>query len=115
MRITLADILVHSGFDVSTAVDGESAIEMCQREVFDCVLMDVRMPGINGVEAFRQIRQIQKQVRVILMSAWGDEELKHEALRQGAIAFFGQTAELGHDYSVGCKLGSDRHFGRDQR
>jgi len=94
MRTTLADILVDSGFEVSTADDGLSAVEMCERDSYDVVLMDVRMPGIDGVEASRRIRQTLKSVRVILMSAYGEEDMKHEALREGAIAFLDKPLNL---------------------
>ena len=49
MRTTLADILQESGFDVAVAVDGESAVAMCEQQLYDVVLLDVRMPGMGGV------------------------------------------------------------------
>ena len=94
MRTTLADILVDHGLEVSTAEDGLSAVQMCQQQAYDVVLMDVRMPGINGVEAFRRIRQTLQDVRIILMSAYGDEDTKHELLREGAIAFLDKPLNL---------------------
>ena len=94
MRTTLADILVDNGFEVSTAEDGLAAVEMCQRENYDVVLMDVRMPGIDGIEAYRRIRKTLANVRVILMSAYGEEDLKHEVLQEGAIAFLDKPLNL---------------------
>jgi len=94
MRKTLSDILRDDGYDVSTAATGEEAVELCAREHFDIVLMDVRMPGMNGVEAFREIRRHQEGVRVILMSAYGLEELKQAALDEGAIAFLSKPLDL---------------------
>lgn len=95
MRMTLTDILADNGCDVSTAENGLEAVKMCEREDYDVVLMDVRMPGgIDGVEAFRRIRQSRKSVNVILMSAYGKDELKHDALREGAIAFLDKPLNL---------------------
>lgn len=94
MRTTLADILADNGFDVSTADNGEAAVEMCEQKAYDVVLMDVRMPGIDGVEAFRRIRRRSHGVSVILMSAFGDEDLKQQALRDGAIAFLDKPLKL---------------------
>ena len=94
MRKTLSDILGDDGYDVSTAATGEEAVELCSRERFDIVLMDVRMPGVGGVEAFRQIRRHQEGVRVILMSAYGLDELKRAALDEGAIAFLSKPLDL---------------------
>ncbi|KKM67502.1 hypothetical protein LCGC14_1470460 [marine sediment metagenome] len=94
MRRTLADILRDEGYQVTTAGTGERAVELCSQENFDVVLMDVRMPGMDGVEAFRQIRRHQEGVRVILMSAYGLEDLKRAALDEGAIAFLAKPLDL---------------------
>ena len=75
MRRTLAAILSDEGYEVATAATGEEAVDLCSREQFGIVLMDVRMPGIDGVEAFRQIRRHREGVRVILMSAFCVEHL----------------------------------------
>lgn len=94
MRATLADILTESGYEVRTAEDGQTAIEMCQVDDYDVVLLDVRMPKVDGITAFRSIRATSDRVRVILMSAYGEDELKHQALRDGAIAFLDKPLNL---------------------
>jgi DNA-binding NtrC family response regulator len=94
MRKTLADILQSEGYEVATAATGEEAIELCAKQGYDVVLLDVRMPGMGGVEAFRQIRRHQEGVRVILMSAYGVDELKQAALDEGAIAFLAKPLDV---------------------
>jgi DNA-binding NtrC family response regulator len=94
MRRTLADILRDEGYEVTTAATGEEAVELCSRGNFGIVLMDVRMPGMDGVEAFRRIRRHQEGVRVILMSAYGLEDLKQAALDEGAVAFLSKPLNL---------------------
>lgn len=94
MRKTLAEILRDEGYQVTTAATGEEAVRLCQRRNFEAVLMDVRMPGIDGVEAFRQIRRHHEGVRVILMSAYSIESLKEAALDDGAIAFLPKPLDL---------------------
>ena len=69
------------------AANGEEALSVASEQQPDVMLMDIRMPGLNGVDAFRQMRQHGTATRVILMSAFGVEELKHQALDEGAIAF----------------------------
>lgn len=95
MRTTLADILREEGHDVSTAGTGEEAIALCSRDGgFDTVLLDVRMPGIDGVEAFRRIRRHQPGLRVIMMSAYTVTDLKRLALEEGAIAFLPKPLDV---------------------
>ena len=87
MLRTLADIFRDEGFDVTTASSGEQAVEMSAAKRYDVVLMDVRMPGIDGVEAFRKIREIRPSVPVVMMSAYSVDHLMNDALREGVVAF----------------------------
>ena len=96
MRRTLADILSDEGHDVETAGDGIEALEWCKAHEFDVVLMDVRMPGMDGVSTFREIRRHREGVRVILMSAYSIEEIKRQVLDEGAIAFLPKPLNLQH-------------------
>ena len=94
LRRTLADILHDEGYTVDVAATGEEALELCSKENYGIVLMDVRMPGIDGVEAFRRIRRHHEGVRVILMSAYSVEGLKQSALDEGAVAFLAKPLHL---------------------
>ncbi len=94
MRITLADILGDEGYDVDTAASGEEAVELCSQQGYSIVLLDVRMPGIDGVEAFKQIRRHQEGVRVIMMSAYSLDDLKDAALDDGAVAFLAKPLDV---------------------
>lgn len=94
MRITLSDILLEEGYSVTTASTGEEAVALCEQHGFDVILMDVRMPGINGVEAFRRIRRHREGVRVIMMSAYSVDDLKQAALEEGAIAFLPKPLDV---------------------
>ena len=94
MRKTLADILRDEHYQVATAATGEEAVELCSKQDFDVVLMDVRMPGMDGVEAFRRIRRHREGVRVLLMSAYDVNQLKEAALDEGAIAFLSKPLDV---------------------
>lgn len=84
MAETLADILADMGYEVAVAEDGYRAIEMTRRNKYDVALMDIKMPGINGVETLKEIKQIRPQIRVIMMTAYSVEDLIQEALKEGA-------------------------------
>ena len=94
MRVTLRDILQHEGYEVMVAATGEEAVRMCSEQVFSFVLLDLRMPGMDGVETFRQIRKLQSGIRVIMMSAYSIDAQKDEALNEGAIAFLSKPLAL---------------------
>ena len=83
MRETLSDILLEAGYMVEAAVDGYGAIEKAGEQFFDIILMDVIMPGINGVEAIKEIKKMNSQTKFILMTAYSAETLIDEALKLG--------------------------------
>jgi DNA-binding NtrC family response regulator len=84
MTETLSDILTDMSYRVETANDGLEAIEKVKTHAFDTVLLDIKMPGVNGVETFREIKKIQPEAVVMLMTAQSVEELVAEALEEGA-------------------------------
>ncbi len=94
LRFTLAEILQEEGYEVSSAATGEEALAMSQQHHYDVVLLDVRMPGIDGVEVFRELRRRHDMVRVILMSAFAIDDLKRAALDEGAIAFLEKPLDI---------------------
>ena len=73
-----------SGYNVSEASDGFQAVEAVKKQFFDLVLMDIRMPGIDGLEALRQIKAIRPGIVIFIMTAFQSVETAREALRQGA-------------------------------
>jgi DNA-binding NtrC family response regulator len=82
---TLSDLLRIHGWECVGAHTGEDAVAAVRREAFTLVLMDIRMPGLSGVEALIQIRQLRPQQRVILMTAYTAGELITQALDNGAM------------------------------
>ena len=81
---TLALILKRRGFNVATAPDGMSAVSKFAAGNFDVALMDIVMPGMNGVEAFQKIKEMDPGAAVILMTAYSEDELIRTALAGGA-------------------------------
>lgn len=80
---TFAMILKRRGFYVQTAVNGSSAVDKFKEHKFDVTLMDIVMPEMNGVDAFKKIKEIQPQAPIILMTAYSDEELLQNARDEG--------------------------------
>ena len=69
---------------VGIATNGREAIELVRREKPDVVLMDIRMPEVDGVECTRLIKEAYPQIRVIILTTFDDDELVQGALRNGA-------------------------------
>ena len=86
MLETFTDILEDMGFSVQTAEDGFSAIEKVRENSFDLVFMDIQMPGINGVQTFRELKKIKPHMSVVMMTAYALEDLIEEAISEGAYA-----------------------------
>jgi len=86
-RENVRDILEMKGHQVQTAPDGFKALELAKQTSFDLVIMDVKMPAMNGVQTFKKIRRMAPQTPVIMVTAYAVEELVKEALREGAFGF----------------------------
>ena len=81
---TFSLILKRRGFHVETAGNGAAAVDRYKERTFDVTLMDIVMPEMNGVEAFRKIKEMDPEASVILMTAYSEEELINIAKSEGA-------------------------------
>ena len=82
----IADLLEFRGYEVDVAFSGEQAINRFSEADFDVTLMDIRLPGMNGVETFFQFRKARPQARVVMMTAHSVEQLIERADHGGAVA-----------------------------
>ncbi|MEE8414385.1 MAG: response regulator [Dehalococcoidales bacterium] len=80
----ITDILELKDYEVTTAYDGFRGLELVEQNGFDLVLMDIRMPVMNGVETFKRVKEIAPDTQVIMVTAFSVEDLIKEALREGA-------------------------------
>jgi len=86
IRLTLGGILEDKGYNVTAAENGYQAIEVVSKTHFDVIFMDIKMPGINGVQTFREVKRIDPKATVVMMTAYSVEDLVKEALEEGAYA-----------------------------
>jgi DNA-binding NarL/FixJ family response regulator len=78
---------------VGEAESGEQAIERVRECMPDVVMMDVNLPGINGLEATRLIKSVSSRTNVVILTAYDDEEQMYHAIRAGASAFYAKDVE----------------------
>lgn len=83
-RKSLGDILRLEGYEVESAGDGASAVEAFVKEGFDLMLLDIKMPGMGGLEVLGEAVKLSPETKVIMLTAHGSLESAIEALRQGA-------------------------------
>lgn len=83
---TTCDILKIKGHEAIAAYSGEEGVEKVRSDPPDCVLMDIKMPGISGVEAMKRMKEIVPALPVVLVSAYAADDLIEEAKRAGTYA-----------------------------
>jgi two-component system response regulator HydG len=83
-RMMLRAHLEEEGFEIAEAYDGQDAVDRVNEKLFDLVLMDVRMPRMEGIEALKQIKQINSTTPIIMMTAYGSIDSAVEAVKSGA-------------------------------
>ncbi|UCF14710.1 MAG: sigma-54-dependent Fis family transcriptional regulator [Phycisphaerales bacterium] len=83
-RETFAKVLREEGMSVTVVGNGADAIDAVTRQPFGIVVMDIRMPGIDGIKALREIMRIRPETRVIMITAYGTVEMAVEAIKLGA-------------------------------
>ena len=86
--------LMGCGFDVTLSHDGSEGLQLAESEDFDLILMDILLPGTNGLEALQRLRR-QHSVPVLLMSALGDEQNRIAGFSQGADDYLPKPFSLG--------------------
>ena len=96
----LSDILELEGYAVSVAHDGFQALAAAETQCFDVVLMDIKMPEMNGVETFKRFKKIAPRTPVIMITAFAFEDLIKEALREGAFAALNKPLNFDELFSI---------------
>ncbi len=94
LRQSFTKILSAEGHKIQTASSGEAGIAAVEKEPPDLVIMDVRMPGITGLEAFQKIHLLDSKLPVIIMTAFGTTETAIEATKMGAFDYVLKPFEI---------------------
>ena len=88
IRETMRDILILEGYEVDTAECGEQAVAKCADGHYDFVLLDVYMPGMNGLETLREINRVSSDTRTIMITGYDPARIIDQAMNEGAEAVF---------------------------
>jgi two-component system response regulator (stage 0 sporulation protein F) len=94
IRILLTEIFKKEGYSTFHAANGLQAIDLVQNEKPDLILLDMKIPGMDGVEILRRVRQINTDVKVIIMTAYGELDMIQEAKNLGALTYFSKPFDI---------------------
>lgn len=84
VRDSISEWLKEDHYEVDCAADGMEALDKVKEKAFDTVVVDLKMPGIDGIEVMRRVKQTKPQVKVIIITAYGTAETAVEAMKKGA-------------------------------
>jgi DNA-binding NtrC family response regulator len=88
VRFAMKETLAPMGCDCQEAANGREAVALFESNRFDLVILDYRMPDLDGIEALKEIHRINPDVPVLFVTAFGSKELAMEAVREGAYDYF---------------------------
>jgi response regulator NasT len=83
---TLGEGLRHYGYEVVLASSGEQALALAETENLDLAILDIRMPGMSGIETARHLRE-RRNIPCLILSAYGDHDMVRDAVAQGALGY----------------------------
>lgn len=86
-RLTLGQCLEREGIETVSAVNAEEGLEKLKEEDFGVIFLDLRMPGMGGMEFLKKVREIRPDIKIIVISAYGTVDLAVEAMKEGAVEF----------------------------
>ena len=87
MRSLLKDFIEAEGFETDSASNGSEAFRKLAKESFDLIITDVRMPGLTGLDILPGVRKLQPEASIIVITAFGSEEVCRRAFERGATAY----------------------------
>ncbi len=94
MRETLSDVLTKRGYAVSTAETGGQTLSSLKDQPFDLVLLDIRLPDMDGLDVLKRIKEIESDLMVIVMTAYSDVQTAVTAIKSGAYDYIDKPFEL---------------------
>src|SRR6516162_7310655 len=90
----LSDILTDLGYQVDMAHDGLTALEMARHKPYDVALLDLKMPGMDGLTLYRELRKLRAETVAIVVSAFAGKDTVSEALAAGAWQVLAKPVEF---------------------
>lgn len=94
IRLLLQEVFSKENVHIFQASNGKQALDIIQTEKPDLILLDMKMPGMDGLELLRRLRKFNTQAKVIMMTAYGELDMVAEASRLGALTHFTKPFDI---------------------
>lgn len=94
IRILLLEVFATEGYDTFQAANGRTALEIVRNHRPDLVLLDMKIPGMDGLEILKQIKEYDRGIKVIMMTAYGELDMIKEATDLGALMHFTKPFDI---------------------
>lgn len=94
IRMLLSEIFSSEGYDIFQASNGKMAIELTENNAPDLVLLDMKIPGMDGIDILRHLKLIMPSVIVVMMTAYGELDIIKQATDLGAIMHFSKPFDI---------------------
>ncbi|RKP48056.1 response regulator [Cohnella endophytica] len=108
IRILLLEVFATEGYDTFQAANGKAALEIVRSHRPDLVLLDMKIPGMDGLEILKQIKEYDRNIKVIMMTAYGELDMIKEATDLGALMHFTKPFDIDEmRLAVNMQMGGD--------
>lgn len=94
IRILLLEVFSVEGYETFQAANGRAALEIVRSHTPDLVLLDMKIPGMDGLEILKKIKEMNRDVKVIMMTAYGELDMIKEATDLGALMHFTKPFDI---------------------
>lgn len=94
IRLLLHEILKGEGYTALLAANGSQALKMIQEQDVALVLLDMKIPGMKGTEILKKMKELKAGIKVMIMTAYSNEQIVQDAMKSGAIACFSKPFDI---------------------
>jgi two-component system, NtrC family, response regulator AtoC len=94
MQQTLSDVLKKKGYEIFSVGEGNGALSIIKKNIIDLVLLDMRLPDVDGIEVLKKVKELDTEILVIMMTAYSDVQTAVSAMKSGAYHYINKPFEL---------------------
>lgn len=94
IRVLLHEVFQKEGYQTFQAANGFQALDIVKKDCPDLVILDMKIPGMDGIEILKHVKEINRDIKVILMTAYGELDMIQEAKELGALMHFAKPFDI---------------------